>query len=368
MDDRLLVGTRKGLFTFQRGADNRWSETRRDFLGEPVSMLLPDPRDGSLYAALNLGHFGVKLWRQRAGEDWQECAVPAYPPQPDPLPEAKEGDAPQAPWSLQQIWCLETGGVDEAGVLWAGTIPGGLFRSADGGDSWELNRPLWDRPERARWFGGGYDWPGIHSVSVDPRDSRHVTLAVSSGGVWQTRDGGASWDCTTRGMYAEYMPPELREEGAVQDPHRMVHCPAQPDVLWVQHHNGIFTSRDGGANWHDVRAQPSSFGFAVAVHPTQPDTAWFVPAVKDECRVPVDGNFVVTRTRDGGASFESLVTGLPRPPAYDLVYRHCLDVDHEGDCLAMGSTTGGLWLSENAGDDWHCLSAHLPPIYCVRFG
>ncbi|CDF83542.1 hypothetical protein PKB_2195 [Pseudomonas knackmussii B13] len=368
MDDRLLVATRKGLFTYLRDADGAWREARQDFLGEPVNMVLPDARDDTLYAALDLGHFGCKLWRRHADGEWEECAVPVYPPQPDPLPTPAEGDAPQAPWSLQLIWCLETGGTEQCGTLWAGTIPGGLFRSDDRGASWSFNRPLWDRPERARWFGGGYDWPGIHSVSVDPRDSSHLTVGVSCGGVWQSHDAGANWVNTTRGMYADYMPPELREEGAIQDPHRLVHCPAQPERLWVQHHNGIFVSSDGGQNWQDVPAQPSSFGFAVAVHPTRPDTAWFAPATKDACRVPVAGRFLVNRTRDGGKTFEALDRGLPESPCYDLIYRHGLAVDDDGERLALGSTTGGLWLSEDGGDHWKCLSAHLPPIYCVRFG
>lgn len=367
MNDQLYVATRKGLFTLQRDRAGHWLTVDTQFLGEPVTMALPDRRDQTLYAALNLGHFGVKLWRRRPGADWQECAAPSYPPQPDE-DKAMQGEAPPVPWSLQQLWILETGGPAQPGVLWAGTIPGGLFRSGDGGDSWELNRALWDRPERRGWFGGGYDFPGIHSICVDPRDSDHVTLAISSGGVWQTRDGGASWACTTDGMRADYMPPERQYDPNVQDPHRMVHCAAQADVLWVQHHNGIFRSNDGGMHWYDVTGQPSSFGFAVAVHPADPDTAWFVPAVKDACRIPVDARLVVSRTRDGGKSFEQLSTGLPPAPAYDLIYRHGLAVDDSGTRLAMGSTTGGLWLSETGGDSWQCLSAHLPPIYCVRFG
>ncbi|MFM0418285.1 WD40/YVTN/BNR-like repeat-containing protein [Paraburkholderia aromaticivorans] len=385
MSDRLLVATRKGLFVLRANGAGVWEFDELHFTGEPVSMVLPDSRDESLYAALNLGHFGVKLHRRRAGmADWDECAVPVYPPQP--AGETRAGDsananvdtgadnanavAPSAPpaWTLQQIWSLETGGPDEPGVLWAGTIPGGLFRSDDGGDTWVLNRALWDRPERREWFGGGYDAPGIHSVMVDPRDSRHVTIGVSCGGVWQTVNGGATWRVTAEGMEADYMPPERRGDANVQDPHRVVQCAAHPDTLWTQHHCAIFRSTDGAAHWQRIEAQPSSFGFAVAVHPHEPDTAWFVPAVKDECRIPVDGRFVVTRTRDGGRTFDRFSSGLPPAPAYDLVYRHGLAVDDAGKRLAMGSTTGSLWTSDDGGESWQSISAHLPPVYCVRFG
>ncbi len=381
MSDRLLVATRKGLFVLKANGEGGWAFGELHFAGEPVSMVLPDSRDGSLYAALNLGHFGVKLHRQRAGmADWEECGVPVYPPQPADEPRAGNSAnanadpgaaAPSPPspaWTLQQIWSLETGGPDEPGVLWAGTIPGGLFRSGDGGATWVLNRALWDCPERREWFGGGYDAPGIHSVMVDPRDSRHVTIGVSCGGVWQTADGGATWRVTADGMEADYMPPERRGEANVQDPHRVVQCAVNPDALWTQHHCAIFRSTDGAAHWQRIEAQPSSFGFAVAVHPHEPDTAWFVPAVKDECRIPVDGRFVVTRTRDGGRTFDRFSNGLPPAPAYDLVYRHGLAVDDSGMRLAMGSTTGSLWTSDDGGESWQSISAHLPPVYCVRFG
>jgi hypothetical protein len=169
-------------------------------------------------------------------------------------------------------------------------------------------------------------------------------------------------------MFAEYMPAERREDPEIQDPHRLVQCPASPDNLWVQHHNGVFRSTDRAGQWSEVGAiQPSSFGFAVAVHPTDPDTAWFVPGVKDQCRIPVEGKLVAARTRDGGKSFEVLREGLPQHHAYDLVFRHALDVDSTGHRLAFGSTTGSLYISENGGDRWHCASNHLPPIYQVLF-
>jgi hypothetical protein len=355
MATRLFIGTRKGLFTL----DSAWNLAPPSFLGDPVSMVLADSREGVLYAALNLGHFGVKLRRSTdGGESWNEIAAPAYPPQP--------AQAQGAPWKLVQVWCMENGA--QHGELWAGTIPGGLFRSTDRGESWSLVEGLWNRPERAEWFGGGYDHPGIHSICIEPRDGRRMTVGISCGGVWQTGDAGATWQLAAKGMRAAYMPPERGDDQNIQDPHRVVQCPARPDVLWAQHHNGVFRSTDRSATWSEVAAiRPSKFGFAAAVHPADPDTAWFVPAVKDECRVPVEGKLVVARTRDGGQSFQVLGKGLPQAHAYDLVYRHALAVDDSGNRLAMGSTTGGLWISEDQGDSWSCVSARLPPIYCVRF-
>ncbi|HEY9219151.1 MAG TPA: hypothetical protein VIO94_13965 [Phenylobacterium sp.] len=356
MSDRLLISTRKGLIEYRR--NGRWDQATAHFLGSPVSSAMRDPRDGVLYAALDLGHFGVKLHRSDdEGASWSEIGAPSY---------EGVGEGDDAP-SLKLIWTLEPGGGDEPGVLWAGTLPGGLFRSADRGESWTLMRSLWDDPLRAQWFGGGYDQPGIHSISVDPRDSRRIAVAVSCGGVWESRDGGENWAIGGTGLRAEYVPPGNEQDPATQDPHRMVRCPAQPDSYWIQHHNGIFRSTAGLDAWEEIVAQPSSFGFAVAVHPQDPDTAWFVPGVKDEFRYPVDQKLVVTRTRDGGRSFEQLAAGLPQGPSFDLVYRHGLDVDATGGRLAMGSTTGNLWVSDDGGDSWSGLSAHLPPIYAVRY-
>jgi hypothetical protein len=356
MNDRLLVGTKKGLFELQR-AHGAWSIARTSFLGDPISMLLHDPRDGALYAAEALGHFGVKLQRSRdGGESWQELTAPAFP---------KTGT--EGP-SVSYLFCLETGGTDQPGWLWCGTIPGALFLSRDHGESWTLNEALLNLPQRKDWMGGGFDDAGVASICVDPRGSQHMSVGVSTGGVWSSDDGGASWRGSADGMYADYFPPERRHAPEVQDIHRLAQCPVAPDTLWVQHHNGVFRSTDAARSWQEVTAiRPSKFGFAVAVHPRDPDTAWFVPGVKDECRVPVEGRLVVARTRDGGRSFDVLTDGLPQNHAYDLVYRHALDVDGSGTRLAMGSTTGHLWMSEDGGDSWTLVAGHLPPISCVRF-
>lgn len=370
MSTKLYLGTRKGLIEAER-RDGRWQLTRCSFRGVQVPMLLPDARDGRLYAAVNHGHFGTKVHvSSDAGATWSEVGCPTYPPKPDDVADVINPMSQEAtPWTLKLIWSLEAGGKDEPGVLWCGTIPGGLFKSSDSGASWSLVTSLWNHPARAKWFGGGADWPGIHSIIVDPRDSRHVQIAVSCAGVWETRDGGESWACIGEGMFADYMPPDQRLDPDIQDPHCMVACPSSPDHLWVQHHNGIFRSSDGGQHWqHCDKANPSGFGFAVAVHPRDPQTAWFVPGVKDEMRVPVDDALCVMRTRDGGATFEPLRQGLPQEHAYHLVYRHALAVSDDGRTLAFGSTTGSVWISEDGGDSWDRLSAELPPVYVVRFG
>jgi hypothetical protein len=373
MNNRLYVATRKGLFTIDRTGDRKpspWKVTKAAFLGDNVSIVMFDKRDQSVYAALDHGHFGVKLHLSRdAEETWQELAAPTYPEKPA---DAEDDHNPMSnkpvPWNTELIWSLEAGGADQSGVLWCGTVPGGLFHSGDHGASWNFIRSLWDRPERRAWFGGGLDFPGIHSICVDPRDSNTVRIGVSCGGVWTTRDGGETWNCTADGMWAAYMPPESKNDPNIQDPHCMVQCPGNPDALWVQHHNGVFKSTDGATSWHEApAARPSTFGFAVAVHPRDPQTAWFVPAIKDEKRIPVDGKVVVSRTRDGGKSFDVLTKGLPQGFAYDLTFRHALVVDESGDRLAFGSTTGSLWVSEDQGDSWTCVTANLPPVYCIRY-
>jgi photosystem II stability/assembly factor-like uncharacterized protein len=347
----LHVATRKGLF-FVDGGKVRHTA----FVGEPVTMVLA--HEGALYAALRLGHFGVHLHKStNGGESWSEIASPVYPEGP----EEKDGFGRPWPWKLDMIWSLEAG----KNALWAGTIPGGLFKSEDGGASWALVRSLWDDPRRKAWFGGGYDTPGIHSICVD---GDKLTVGVSCGGVWHSSDAGNTWDTRANGMYAAFMPPDQKFKEEIQDPHRLAQCREHPAALWAQHHNGVFRSTDYGKSWTALEnVVPSTFGFACVVHPRDPEVAWTVPAEKDERRIPVGGRVVVSRTRDGGHSWQQLSQGLPHEHAYDLVYRHGMDLDARGETLAIGSTTGNLWISEDEGDSWQHLSAHLPPIYCVRF-
>lgn len=355
MSDRLMVSTRKGWFDFRRQVDGGWKVEKTASLSIPVSIAARDPRDGAIFLGLEHGHFGGKLVRSRDdGATWEELAPPSY--------EGVPGDK-----SLKLIWSIGFAGTDQPGVMWVGTVPGGLFKSEDNGQSWTLNLPLDGRPEWELAFGGGFDDPGIHSLNIDPRNSNRIMIAVSVGGLWVTEDGGQTWDLKCDGMWAEYVPPDQKHEAVMQDPHMLVQCEADPDKHWVQHHNGVFRSVDDLKSWTELQPPVSNFGFAVAVHPGDAETAWLVPAEDDEYRIPVEGKMLVTRTRDGGKTWQELREGLPQESGYHLVYRHALDVDETGTRLAMGSTTGGLWVTDDQGDSWQEVSQHLPPIYALKF-
>jgi photosystem II stability/assembly factor-like uncharacterized protein len=368
MTNSLYVGTRKGLFQWRRDEPGgAWYVHRTEFLGVQIPIVHP-ATNGQIYVAQQHGHFGAKLQRSTdEGATWQELTTPSFPPKPADVADVME-PMHNKPifWSIELLWSLAH---DGEGRLWCGTIPGGLFSSDDDGQSWQLNEALWSAPERAHWFGGGYDWPGIHSICVDPNDAQKLTLGISCGGVWRTTDRGNHWTCLGKGMRAEYMPPDRQFDPTIQDPHLLAQCQADPTTFWTQHHNGIFRSVDDCETWTELPPwEPSTFGFAVASHPQDPNTAWFVPAISDEVRYPAGGQFVVTRTRDGGQTHQVLSDGLPQDHAYHLVFRHALAISDDGHTLAMGSTTGGLWVTDDGGDHWQQITQDLPPIYCVEFG
>ena len=361
----LFAATRKGLVRFRRN-EQRYAFDHVQFIGEPVTMFLHDEHHQRLYAALRLGHFGPKLHRSDDnGETWQEITSPQLPKQESASQDNTDQQAKdEKANSVDMIWsmaCTEK-------RIWLGTIPGALFYSDDGGDSWQLVESLWNRSERLGWFGGGYDQPGIHSICIDPRKPERVLIAISSGGVWRTEDNGETWAPSAKGLFAAYMPPELAYEENTQDPHCMVMSASNPDVLWIQHHNGIFLSEDNAHHWRQIKdVAPSDFGFGVAVDPHNENLAWFVPGVKDECRLPKDYALCVTHTRDRGKHFSVQKNGLPTEPSFDLVYRHALVISADSQALAFGSTTGNLWVSTDHGAQWHSLSHTLAPINMLAF-
>jgi hypothetical protein len=360
----ILLATRKGLFEVHTQAAKA-KIVRHDFPGDALSQILVDPRDGTWYAAQNLGHFGVKMKRSTdKGKSWEEISPPAFPTKPT---EGFWADDP-TPWNVELVWELVAGGNDLPGELWAGCIPAGLFRSTDYGQSWQLIESLWHLEQRRDWFGGGFDQAGIHSILVDPRDPKHLTIAISCAGIWESRDRGQTWQIIGEGQEADYLPPEQTASLNQQDPHRLVQCASSPDVMWIQHHAGQYQSTNSSQTFRRVnKGSGKDFGFAVAVDPLNSQRAWFVPAVSDGQRFAPGGALCVLRTDDGGQTFNELRAGLPQHSCYDLIYRHNLIVDASGKCLAMASSTGHLWFSRDAGEHWHAAEMLLPPVYALSY-
>lgn len=387
MADRILVGTRKGTFVVEK-TNGRWTPRLAGHPGVGVNFVTRDPHTGTLWAALGHGHWGAKLSRSTDdGATWSDAPQIKYPEgarylaPPEPTEDGSdEGLGPtMKPATLLKLWVI---GFGAKGRIYVGTIPGGLFESHDGGESFELNRPLWNHESRGgdlftgegsgttHWYGTpaseGEFAPGIHSIVVDPRNPQRILVAISTAGVLESTDGGQTWHGRNKGLTMDYLPDPAADWG--HDPHFVTLSAGQPDHVWQQNHCGVFYSADGAATWKKV-SQPElgvHFGFPVAVDAQDGRTAWLVPGKSDMQRTTVDGTLFVARTTDGGQTWHQLRKGLPQENAYDVVYRHALD--NSANHLAFGSTTGNLYVSEDRGDSWQTAANNLPPIYSVRFG
>ncbi len=387
LTQQIWIGTRKGTFVAERTA-GKWSLQLAGHPGVGVNYVARDPYTGTLWAALGHGHWGAKLSKSTdGGATWADASQVKYPEgakylaPPDPSPEEDES-TPQRfatrTATLLKLWAL---GFGPNGRVYVGTIPGGLFVSEDGGETFELNRPLWNHESRGgdlftgpgngktHWFGtpasDGEFAPGIHSIEVDPRDPHRVLIAISTAGVLETTDGGKSWRGANGGMTNDYLPDPNAEWG--HDAHFIQICRDQPEHVWQQNHCGVFYSSNGAKSWQKVSApeQGVHFGFPIAVDQRRGERAWVVPAVSDAQRMTIGGGLFVARTQDGGKTWQQLRKGLPQDNAYDVVYRHCLSV--KDDFVAFGSTTGNLYVSADGGDSFETLANNLPPIYSVRF-
>ncbi len=350
---KLLLGTSKGLLVYEKRRRG-WHCDKICFLGMPVSMIYANPYSDTWFAGLPHRHWGQKLHRSDDfGKTWQPIAAPKYPA--DAL--LRNGK----PASLKSIWCMEQISTSQ---YFLGTEPGGLFVGTKSGD-FQLVKSLWEHPTRQQlWFGAGKDEPFIHSIVVDPRDAQHIYIAVSCGGVFETKNGGATWIARNVGLKATYLPNPTVEAG--HDPHLLLLCKSNPDVLWQQNHCGVYRSTDGGQFWEDVSDVENGvyYGFALAIDHENPLRAWVIPAVSDEIRVAHDLSLSVRRTDDGGKTWATLRKGLPQKHCFDIVFRHSLDRCDK--TLVFGTTTGHVFASENDGEDWKAIAKHLPKVDSVR--
>ena len=358
--NKILVGTTKGLVVIENRGKG-WRIEKVHFSGLPVTIVYVDERTNNWWAGLAHRHWGQKLhYSEDEGKNWVEIAPPKYPQNA----EIKPGK----PATLKKIWSINHAGSDKPGAMWLGTEPGGLFYSSGTGKDFQLVESLWSHPSRKdemQWFGAGRDFPFLHSIVVDPRDSDHVYIAVSCAGVFETNDGGSSWEPKNNGLIATYLPNPSVEVG--HDPHLLIACKANPDVLWQQNHCGVFRSENGGEFWENVTDKNglAEYGFALAIDHENAERAWVIPAMSDKQRVPVDLALCVCRTEDSGKTWEALRKGLPQEFCFDIAFRHSIDINNEK--LVFGTTTGNLYFSEDFGNNWTTLSNNLSRIDCVVF-
>jgi photosystem II stability/assembly factor-like uncharacterized protein len=365
--DTLILGTRKGLLWFTRKGQG-FELAHVAHAGNPIAYAQLDPRTRTAWACIDHGHWGQKLSRSRdGGATWDEVAAPKYPEGATYLNGyIGMGERNNVPATLRYLWTFAHGGDDQPGRLYLGTEPGGLFVSDDDGGSWKLCEGLWNHPSHLEggWSGGGRDNAGIHSVLVDPRNSKRVLVGVSCAGVFETTDDTRSWRIANKGFLNDYSPDPTADAG--QDPHCVSWCAGAPDAVWVQHHCGIFASEDGAKNWRRVSEEkgPARFGFPIVADERDAKTAWVVPANSDQDRSAFGHALSVARTTDGGKTWTTLRKGLPQENCFDIVYRHALDL--AGDTLAFGSTTGNAYVSFDRGESWQTLGNNFAPIYSVR--
>lgn len=351
-----LVGTRKGLWVGRSDEERKiWKWSDPQFLMEGVYATCVDTRGDSprLFVSATSEHWGPGVYRSDdLGYTWTET----------------QGAAVRFPEdigsSVERVWQIQPGAVDEPDVIYAGTQPSALFRSEDRGESFTLVRSLWDHPHRTEW-GAGFGGQAIHTVVPHPTDHNRVGVAMSTGGFYRTGDGGASWSPANSGIKAYFLPDPWPEFG--QCVHKVCGHPAAPDRLYAQNHHGVYRSDDGGDHWESIaHGLPADFGFPIVVHPHDPDTVFVFPLMADGERVPPQGKARVWRSRDAGRTWAVSTSGLP-DAFFAAVMRDAMTADN-GDRtgLYLGARDGSVFASTDEGGTWSQIAAHLPDVLSVR--
>jgi len=357
-DNLLLVGTMKGAFVFRADAQRTdWSEAGPYFPGRSVYAFGYDGRNGrqQLWAAVNSSYWGSFLSSSNDfGRTWSD-------------PESYNIKFPEgSDVSLKQIWQIVNDPHD-ADTLYCGVEPAALFKSTDAGATWSLERGLFDHPHRTQWMPGGGGLC-LHTILPDPTNKDRMWVAISTGGVYRTDDGGKNWQPRNKGICARFMPPDQQYPEWGQCVHKVVFHSANPDRMFLQHHWGVYRSEDAGNSWQDIgKGLPSDFGFAMEMDPNDANTVYIIPIESDEFRCTPEAKLRVYRTKDGGGSWHALTNGLPQEDALETILRDNLDADsHSPTGLYFGTRNGKLFGSADAGESWTLIRDGLPPITCVK--
>lgn len=349
----VLLGTKKGVFILESDPRRRsWSLHGPHCDTWPTNHVIGDPATGTVYAAGGNEWFGPAVWKSTdLGKTWTHSSEGlAY----------GEGEQP-----IKAGWSLAPG---KTGSLYAGVEPAGLFRSDDGGQSWQHVSGLRNHSSRPEWQPGGGGLI-LHSIVPHPSDEKELWVAISSAGAFHTADGGETWEPRNRGTRADYLPEDQRYPEYGQCVHCLVMAPGLPDRLYQQNHCGMYRSDDGGTSWFSIeKGLPSTFGFPAAVHPRDPETLYLLPLNGDiSGRYMPDGKAAVWRTRDAGATWQDLREGLPQRNAFLGVLRQALATDQLDPAgVYFGTSSGALFASADEGESWGCIAQHLPTITSVE--
>ncbi|MGH6656028.1 MAG: exo-alpha-sialidase [Actinocrinis sp.] len=354
-DTLLLAGTSKGLLLARRRAGS-WTAQPLALPMTAVYAVAIDTRRATprLFASATSEHWGPTiLHSDDLGATWTE---------PDHAPVAFPKDIDTA---LGRVWQIQPGPASEPGVVYAGTEPSALFRSEDGGVTYELIRPLWDHPHRPDW-GAGFGGQAIHTIVPHPADPRRVLVAMSSGGVYRTFDGGSTWAPANTGIKATFMPEEQRYPEFGQCVHKVAQDVGDPERLYLQNHNGVYRSDDWGGTWRSIAdGLPGEFGFPIVADPRRAGHAYLFPLVSDYSRFTPDYRFRVYGTQDAGESWSEVGAGLPGSDFYSLVLRDAFTADGADPLgLYLGTRSGELYAG--GADSWQRVASNLPDVLSVR--
>jgi photosystem II stability/assembly factor-like uncharacterized protein len=320
--------------------------------GREINHAIYDGRSGRMYATANDSWFGCELvWSSDFGKSWTTA-------------KKNPGFGESSGLKLERIWHIEPGRASEPQVLYAGVAPAALFRSTDGGQTWNEITTLTEHPSRPRWHPGAGGLC-LHSIAIDPANEARMFVGISAVGVFRTEDGGKTWETANQGTRAEFMPEKYPEFG--QCVHKLLIADGKASLLFQQNHCGVYRSADAGRTWQEITAGlPSDFGFPLAVHPREPQTIYVIPLKGAEFRCPPDGKLRIYRSRDGGQKWEALSDGLPGANVFSSVYREGMTMDSLKPAgIYFGTNTGKLFYSTDEGDKWSVLSDNLPPIFSV---
>ena len=371
MDLLLLVATYKGAFIlYNEGDRKKWHINGPYYLGSIVHHMVLDPRDRkTILMAACAGHLGSTVFRSTDfGKTWLEAD---QPPAFDKVAVGETGRR------VNHTFWLTPCGEDEADCWYAGTSPQGLFRTEDGGKTWKGVDGFNKHPMVNKWTGGDQDGtpdgPKLHSILVDPRDSNHLYLSMSGGGTFESLDKGQSWNPLNKGVAADFLPVENPEYG--HDPHCVVYHPQNPDLLYQQNHCGIYKLQRPAEIWErigdNMPKDVGDIGFPIGVHPQDQNMIWVFPMDGTDVwsRTSPDGIPAVYKSNDGGNSWEPKNNGLPKNNAWLTVFRQAMAVDSLDPAgVYIGSTSGHIWASDDEGESWFEIAAHLPKIYALEIG